>query len=127
MDRKVTRPAHQRCGHFDGYGEFWAHYLREHSRADTRYWHFFGTAAALICLAGGAATGSAWLVGAAVVAGYVPAWFAHLAFEKNRPVTFRHPLWSLVSDLRMFGLWLAGRLGSELARAGVPVRRQRGG
>lgn len=126
MAHQKRRPPHRRVDRIDGYAQFWAHYLREHSRAETRSWHFFGTAAALVCLIGAAVTGSVWLIVATILAGYGPAWFAHAAFEKNHPATFRHPLWSLISDLRMFGLWLTGRLGSELARAGVPMRRRRG-
>lgn len=116
-----------RTDRIDDYAQFWAHYLRAHARAETRQWHFFGTATAIICLAALAATGSIWFLAAAVVAGYGPAWIAHAAFERNRPATFDHPLWSLFSDLRMFALWLTGRLSGELARAGVPVRRRRGG
>ena len=125
MARNITRPPRRHTGSFDDYSHFWAHYLREHGRAETRHWHFFGTAIAIVCLAGLAATGSLWFLGGMILAGYGPAWIAHAAFEGNRPATFTHPLWSLVSDLRMFGLWLTGRLDSELARAGVPVRRRR--
>jgi len=127
MARSSIRPPRRHTGPFNNYAQFWAHYLREHGRADTRIWHFFGTGAAIVCFAGLIATSSVWFLAGAIVAGYGPAWIAHAIIEGNRPATFTHPLWSLISDLRMFGLWLSGRLGSELARAGVPVRRRRGG
>ena len=105
--------------HLSTYAEFWPYYLGEHSKPGTRAWHFIGTSLTLLCFAAAVATGKPWLFAAMVVAGYAPAWIGHFAVEKNRPATFRHPLWSLLSDFRMYGVWLAGHLPRELDAAGV--------
>ncbi|MEH6753173.1 MAG: DUF962 domain-containing protein [Alphaproteobacteria bacterium] len=104
---------------FSSYPEFWPHYLREHSNPRTRAIHFAGTAAALLCFGFSVVIGPWWLVLFAPVAGYGPAWFAHGFVERNKPVTFTHPIWSLLSDFRMFHLWLTRRLEPELRGAGV--------
>jgi hypothetical protein len=107
---------------FRSFEEFFAHYLREHGRPGTRALHFAGTGLAtlLLLLALTDPRRRAWLFLAAPLAGYGPAWLAHFLVERNRPATFRHPLWSLLGDYRMLGLWLAGRLDDELRRAGAP-------
>jgi hypothetical protein len=114
----ATRPYSSRAmaQRFHSYAEFWPFYLREHARPATRGLHFAGTAIAIACLIAAAVTWRWELLMAAVIAGYAFAWIAHLRVEKNRPATFTHPWWSLVSDFRMFALFLRGRLGHELAR-----------
>lgn len=106
-------------GRIATYAEFWPHYLREHAKPATRAWHFLGTALVLVSLALFlAGQGWGWLI-VAPIAGYGSAWIAHFFVEHNKPATFRYPLWSLVSDFKMFGLWVCGRLDDELKRAGL--------
>jgi hypothetical protein len=100
------------------YRAFWPFYLREHAKPLTRALHYAGTALALAFLAAGVLAGAAYLW-AVPVAGYGFAWAAHAFVERNRPATFTYPVWSLISDFRMFGLFVTGRLGPHLKAAGV--------
>ena len=98
------------------YSEFWATYLAAHADPRCRALHYGGTLAALSLL-GLAGAKADWRWAAAAIAlGYAPAWLGHAAFEGNWPATLSHPLWSLVSDFRMFLLFVTGRLDAELRR-----------
>jgi len=99
------------------YAAFWPHYLRAHRDARTRIAHYLGTLLALAFLLLAVIAGDWRLLLAVPLAGYGCAWFAHAAFEGNRPATFGHPLWSFYSDLRMLALWATGRLEPELDKA----------
>jgi hypothetical protein len=102
-----------------GFAAFWPEYLRDHARPRTRALHYAGTTLVVVLALAAALSGAAWLWWLVPVAGYGLAWGAHYLVEGNRPATFRHPIWSLVADFRMWALWLTGRLGPELDRAGV--------
>ena len=96
------------------YAGFWRRYLGAHQDPRTRALHYAGTSLGLAALATAAATRDWRWLPAAPIAGYACAWLGHFAFEKNRPETFGHPVWSLASDFRMLGLFLSRRLGREL-------------
>lgn len=104
---------------FANFTEFWPHYLREHSRAETRALHYAGTTLVVALAIGAVASNRLIWLAALPIAGYFFAWVGHFALEKNRPATFTHPLWSLAADFRMWFLWLTGRIGPELEKAGV--------
>ncbi|MDX6612106.1 MAG: hypothetical protein QOD75_1292 [Blastocatellia bacterium] len=101
---------------FDSFNEFWPHYVTEHSRPATRAMHFAGTTAGLFCLITFVSMGRWWLFPLAVVPGYGAAWISHFFIEKNRPATFRHPLWSLWGDYKMISLMISGKMAAEVER-----------
>ena len=104
---------------FKSFEDFWPYYLSEHAKPVTRALHFAGTGAGLVLLLVSLISGNYWLLLVALTCGYGPAWVGHFFVEKNRPATFRHPLWSLVADFRMFFFFITGRLGNELRRCEI--------
>ena len=98
------------------YAEFWDFYVREHSQPLTRLLHFIGTSLGLVLLVWIARTG-AWLyLPVCFVVGYAFAWFSHFVIEKNKPATFKYPLWSFISDYKMMFYMLTGRMNAEVER-----------
>ncbi|MBI2382214.1 MAG: DUF962 domain-containing protein [Gammaproteobacteria bacterium] len=95
---------------------FWPYYLAQHRLRKNRALHYVGTISASLALLY-ALLSAQWLALLLVpLAGYGPAWAGHFLIEKNRPATFRYPLWSLVADYKMCFLALQGRMVAELSR-----------
>lgn len=53
--------------------------------------------------------GSYWLT-IGMVGAYSLAWIGHFAIEKNSPAAMRYPIWSFMSDFRMWSQMVGGRL-----------------
>ncbi len=106
-------------GEFETFEDFWPYYLREHGKPATRYLHIGGSLTGLLLLIGAVLFDHPWLVAVGVVVGYGLSWLSHFVIERNRPATFRHPLWSFRGDLRMAGYWATGQLNDELRRHGI--------
>jgi hypothetical protein len=95
---------------FSSFREFYPYYLGEHRNRTCRRLHFVGSCVALAFVAMSLVDRNPWWLLAALLAGYAFAWAGHFFFEKNRPATFRHPLYSFAGDWAMFRDILAGRI-----------------
>ena len=90
--------------------EFYPYYLAEHSNRTCRRLHFTGSALVLAMLTYIFITGSWLLLATLPLIGYGFAWVGHFLFEKNKPATFRYPLYSLMGDWVMFKDMLTGKI-----------------
>jgi hypothetical protein len=95
---------------FASFHDFYPYYLREHSSRASRRLHVIGTALAIVLLIAALVTRTWQLLWAVPLMGYLFAWVGHFFFEKNRPATFRHPIYSLRGDFTMLRDVLTGKL-----------------
>jgi len=99
-----------RMSRFASFREFYPFYLSEHRNTTSRRLHFIGSCGVLLLVAIAVLRGQPLLLLAALACGYGFAWVGHFFFEKNRPATFRHPLYSFIGDWVMFADILRGRV-----------------
>ena len=97
---------------FQSFSEFYPYYLEEHGDSRCRALHYTGSLLVLALLGFVLATGSWLLLWLLPFVGYGFAWVGHFVFEKNRPATFRYPVYSLMGDWVMLKDFLTGRLKS---------------
>ena len=95
---------------FTRFADFYPFYLREHGNVVCRRLHFIGSTLVLVCLWQLLRTGApVWLL-YGLLCGYGFAWVGHFFFEKNRPATFKYPLYSFVGDWVMYADIWRGRV-----------------
>ena len=87
---------------FKSFAEFYPFYLGAHSNAVCRRLHFAGTSLSRLFLLALVVTGNWWYLLAGLVCGYAFAWVGHFGFEKNRPASFKRPLYSFMGDWVMY-------------------------
>ena len=101
---------------FETFADFWPYYVSAHQKKSTRVLHMLGTTAGVTSALAGLISGRLPFLLAAPVVGYLPAWVGHFVFEKNRPATFDHPLWSLKADFVMLAKMVQGKMDEEVAK-----------
>lgn len=95
---------------FKSFAEFYPFYLSEHANDTSRRLHYIGSLLVLAILLW-AVLSQTWLLLIALpFAGYGFAWVGHFFFEKNRPATFKYPLYSFMGDWVMLRDALTGRI-----------------
>jgi len=100
----------QQSTSFSSFAAFYPFYLSQHSDRTCRRLHFVGTTLGMVALLHAFSTLNFWWLLAGLVAGYGFAWVGHYFFEKNRPATFTHPLYSFMGDWVMWKEMLTGSI-----------------
>ena len=81
--------------------DFYPLYLLEHMHPICRLLHFIGTFGVIVLiLISIVFLNKVWMY--APLCGYFFAWIGHFVFEKNRPATFKYPIYSMIGDFLMF-------------------------
>ena len=86
---------------FQSFKDFYPFYLLEHMHPICRLLHFIGTFGVItLILISIVFSNKVWMY--APLCGYFFAWIGHFVFEKNRPATFKYPVYSMIGDFLMF-------------------------
>ena len=95
---------------FQSFADFYPFYLTEHSNVTCRRLHFLGSSLALSCVALTVVTGQWAFILLGLLLGYGCAWIGHFVFEKNKPASFKRPLYSFMGDWVMYKDILVGKV-----------------
>lgn len=95
---------------YQSFRDFYPFYLTEHSHKLCRRMHFIGTTLVILTAIYVLLARQWWGALLIPLFGYGFAWLGHFLYEKNRPATFRYPLYSLLGDWVMYWQMLRGRV-----------------
>ena len=94
---------------YQSFKEFYLYYLTEHEKSGTRFFHFAGTSLFLGWIALSTVYAEPIYILYGVINAYGFAWISHFFIEKNKPATFQYPLWSLMSDFKLYYELITGK------------------
>lgn len=91
---------------FDSFKEFYPLYLAEHQNKICILLHVLGTSIVAMLLVYILLTLKFKLLLLVPFVGYGFAWIGHFFFEKNKPASFKHPVYSFMGDWVMWWQFL---------------------
>jgi len=109
-EQKESKPMTTNIKQFKSFKEFYPFYLTEHSNKTSRRLHYIGSSSVLVMLGYAISTQQLALLTLLPLMGYGPAWIGHFFFQKNKPATFKYPLYSFMGDWMMLKDGLLGRI-----------------
>ena len=83
---------------FTSFKKFYPYYLSEHKLKINKILHIIGSLSGLICLITVLYIKNYKYILLSFLFGYTFAWIGHFVFEKNRPATFKYPIYSFIGD-----------------------------
>ena len=92
------------------YSEFYRFYLTEHRSMMSRRLHAAGSSVGIYFFSKAIRQRKVKYVVYGLLSGYACAWVGHFVFEKNKPASFKQPLYSFISDWRMLSDIVRGNL-----------------
>lgn len=94
---------------YTNFKDFYPYYLSEHSHKTTKLLHFIGTTFSLYFLVNFFMTFEFKYILLSLLSGYGFAWVSHFFIEKNKPATFKYPIYSFIADHIMYLEILRGK------------------
>ena len=95
---------------FTSFKDFYPYYLSEHKLIINKILHAIGSLSGLSFLIYSIYTTQYKLIPISFIFGYTFAWVGHFVFEKNKPATFKYPLYSFMGDWVMLKDIILGRI-----------------
>tara|TARA_Y100000590_G_scaffold129887_1_gene148407 strand:- start:3964 stop:4278 length:315 start_codon:yes stop_codon:yes gene_type:complete len=83
---------------FTSFKDFYPYYLSEHKLPINKLLHAIGSLSGLLLLILLIIFEKYKLLPLSLFIGYIFAWIGHFIFEKNKPATFKYPLYSFIGD-----------------------------
>ena len=95
---------------FTSFQEFYPYYLSEHKLWINKILHVIGSLTGGFFLIYTVCIEEYKLIPISFLFGYMFAWIGHFFFEKNKPATFKYPLYSFMGDWVMLKDIILGKI-----------------